>query len=109
MSTFTHHLRVERSGTQTPATEVAKYFLSYLTLDYIDEQGRAPDIPFEASVDGNFVDVYWDYPFSFDEVKEMAEATLPGQLADMDNEEAEVIGAVWYDEVEIHWLPPPVE
>ena len=101
-----HHLRAERSSTNTEPKEVAEYFLSYLTLDDIDEEGKRPNIPFAAFADGNFVDVYWDWNFTFATVEEMAQVTLPDQLVGMEpDEDTEVIGGVWYDGVKINWLP----
>jgi len=105
-----HHLRVERSGTETAPEEVARYFLSYLTLDDIDETGKAPDIPFTAFADGTFVDIYWNHDFTFEQVKTMCEVTLPDQLVGLTaDDEPEAIGPVWYDGLEIHWLPPAEE
>ena len=101
-----HHLRVERSGTVTTPQEVGEYFLSYLTLDDIDEQGRRPVIPFGAFSDGNFMDLYWDHDFTFAEIEEMAKVTLPDQLVGLTaDEDTEAIGVLWYDGVKINWLP----
>jgi hypothetical protein len=100
-----HHLRVERSGTNATPEEVAKYLLSYLLLDDIDESGDLPPVQFAAFAKEQFVSVYWNHAFSFEEVQTMCRATLPDQLVGLVDDDVEVIGAVWYDEVEVHWLP----
>jgi hypothetical protein len=101
-----HHLRVERSGTESTPEEVAEYFLSYLTMDDIDETGKAPPVPFAAFAEGNFVDVYWNRDFSLAQVEEMVKVTLPDQLVGLTADATtEVIGPVWYDGIELHWLP----
>jgi hypothetical protein len=101
-----HHLRVERSGEEVTPAEVAEYFLSYLTLDDVDENGRTPPVPFAAYADRNFVDVYWDRDFTFAEVETMAKITLPDQLVGLQAEDqTDAIGPVWYDGVEVQWLP----
>ena len=102
---WSHHLRVE-SSVNTSASGVAEYFLSYLTLDDIDETGKAPSVPFVAFAEGTFTNVYWDRDFTFKEVKTMCETTLPNQLVGLEVEEEQVvIGPVWYDGVAVPWVP----
>jgi hypothetical protein len=113
---WSHQLKVEYNGTVWNLPDTAFFFLDFLTLDLIGEDGKRPRIPHASFAEGRTVSVFWDHPFTFDQLQEVAETTLDEQAPpvfsaddDDDGDDADeppaVIVKAWYDSRPLTWIP----